>query len=369
MSGSPIYLDGRLGGRVRLRLELRHRPRGRRHPDRQHAGGAEAAGSPRPCFRALKPLCPSRPSATRANAATTPPKEQLAGLPALRREATSRRFPSLRAGTLERNEAGSCQAPLGLERAVDAGDARRLHRLGRAHARRRARAARSSSRRSRAPDGSAKPWRPEAFEVRRRDRGRACEGRHLDHRGRHRDAHRAGRPRARLRPPDDGGRRDRASRPRPPGAPRAGERAPLLQDRGGGAARSARSCRTASLRSSSTRRSNPARIPVRVKINGVERARPKTEWNASRSRATDILTPTIVFTAIANAVKSTAADAEPTSSFEPGARSESKATAWCRSNERGFSPMGAASATVFSQLRMFGLMEAAFANAFESSRA
>ena len=36
--------------------------------------------------------------------------------------------------------------------------------------------------------------------------------------------------------------------------------------------------------------------------------------------------------------------------------------------DKGFSPLGAASPAALSQLRMFALMEAAFANAFESSR-
>ncbi|MBW1876583.1 MAG: hypothetical protein JRI98_14775 [Deltaproteobacteria bacterium] len=51
----------------------------------------------------------------------------------------------------------------------------------------------------------------------------------------------------------------------------------------------------------------PARIPVRVKVNGVEGA-PKTEWNVEVA-SHRVLTPSIVYGVIANAVKSTASDA------------------------------------------------------------
>jgi hypothetical protein len=99
----------------------------------------------------------------------------------------------------------------------------------------------------------------------------------------------------------------------------------------------------------------PARIPVRVKMNGVEGA-PKTEWRVDVA-SHRVLTPSIVFGVIANAVKSTAGDVIGIEGHGVIAL-----------DEQGFSPMGAASPAVFSQLRMFGLMEAAFANPFESSR-
>ncbi len=109
----------------------------------------------------------------------------------------------------------------------------------------------------------------------------------------------------------------------------------------------------------------PARIPVRVKINGVEGA-PKTEWNVEVA-SHRLLTPSIVFTVIANAVKSTAADAEDVI-FRARSKIGIEGYGPVTLNEQGFSPSGAASASTFSQLRMFSLMEAAFANAFESSR-
>lgn len=109
----------------------------------------------------------------------------------------------------------------------------------------------------------------------------------------------------------------------------------------------------------------PARIPVRVKINGVEGA-PKTEWNVEVA-SHRVLTPTIVFGVIANAVKSTASDATDVI-FRARSRIGIEGHDVVELDEQGFSPMGASSPAAFSQLRMFALMEAAFANAFESSR-
>ena len=109
----------------------------------------------------------------------------------------------------------------------------------------------------------------------------------------------------------------------------------------------------------------PARIPIRVKVNGVEGA-PKTEWRVEVA-SHRILTPSIVFGVILNAVKSTAGDVTDVI-FRARSKVGIEGHGVVSLDEQGFSPMGAASPAVFSQLRMFGLMEAAFANAFESSR-
>ncbi len=108
-----------------------------------------------------------------------------------------------------------------------------------------------------------------------------------------------------------------------------------------------------------------ARIPVRVKINGAKGA-PKTEWHVDVA-SHRILTPSIVFGVIANAVKSTAGDVTDVI-FRARSKVGIEGHGVVSLDEQGYSPMGAASPAVFSQLRMFGLMEAAFANAFESSR-
>lgn len=108
-----------------------------------------------------------------------------------------------------------------------------------------------------------------------------------------------------------------------------------------------------------------ARIPVRVKINGVQGA-PKTEWNVEVA-SHRMLTPSIVFAVIVNAVKSTAGDVTDVI-FRARSKVGIEGHGVVALEEQGFSPTGAASPAVFSQLRMFALMEAAFANAFESSR-
>jgi len=108
-----------------------------------------------------------------------------------------------------------------------------------------------------------------------------------------------------------------------------------------------------------------ARIPVRVKIDGAQGA-PKTEWHVDVA-SHRILTPSIVFAVIANAIKSTAGDVEDVvfrARSEVGIEGQGVVSL----DEQGYSPLGAASPAAFSQLGMFGLMEAAFANPFETSR-
>lgn len=108
-----------------------------------------------------------------------------------------------------------------------------------------------------------------------------------------------------------------------------------------------------------------ARIPVRVKVNGV-RGAPKTEWHVEVA-SHRILTPSIVFSVIANAIKSTAGDVEDVV-FRARSQVGIEGQGVVSLDEQGYSPIGAASAAAFSQLGMFGLMEAAFANPFETSR-
>lgn len=108
-----------------------------------------------------------------------------------------------------------------------------------------------------------------------------------------------------------------------------------------------------------------ARIPVRVRINGVEGA-PKTEWHVEVA-SHRILTPSIVFAVIVNAVKSTAGDVQDVV-FRARSKIGIEGQDIVSLDEQGYSPIGAASPAAFSQLRMFGLMEAAFANPFETSR-
>lgn len=109
----------------------------------------------------------------------------------------------------------------------------------------------------------------------------------------------------------------------------------------------------------------PARIPVRVKINGAKGA-PKTEWRVEVA-SHRVLTPSIVFGVIVNALKSTASDVTGVI-FRARSKVGIEGHGEVSLEEQGFSAMGAASPAAFAQLRMFGLMEAAFANVYESSR-
>jgi hypothetical protein len=108
-----------------------------------------------------------------------------------------------------------------------------------------------------------------------------------------------------------------------------------------------------------------ARIPVRIKVNGAEGA-PKTEWHVEVA-SHRVLTPPIVFAVIANAVKSTAGDVQDVV-FRAHSQVGIEGEGIVSLEEQGYSPIGAASPAAFSQLGMFGLMEAAFGNPFETSR-
>ena len=108
-----------------------------------------------------------------------------------------------------------------------------------------------------------------------------------------------------------------------------------------------------------------ARIPLRIRVRGAEGA-PKTEW-AVQLASHRALTPTIAFTVMAAALKSTAGDVEDVM-FRARSQVGIDGHGVVTLDEQGFSPVGPASAIALSQLGMFSLMEAAFANPFEVSR-
>lgn len=108
-----------------------------------------------------------------------------------------------------------------------------------------------------------------------------------------------------------------------------------------------------------------ARIPLRIRVHGAEGAA-KTEWNVqiASHRA---LTPGIAFGVIANALKATAGDVSDVI-FRARSKVGIAGHGTIDLDEQGFSPMGVATPLALSQLRMFWLMESAFANPFEVSR-
>ncbi len=109
----------------------------------------------------------------------------------------------------------------------------------------------------------------------------------------------------------------------------------------------------------------PATVPVRIKIHGV-RGAPRTEWNleVASHRA---LTPVLVFSALANAVKATAAER---TDVVYRARTSAKIFGYgaVSLEDEGFMAAGPSDARELGRLRLFSLIDAAFANPFEESR-
>lgn len=108
-----------------------------------------------------------------------------------------------------------------------------------------------------------------------------------------------------------------------------------------------------------------AKIPVRVRINGADGAQ-KTEWNVEVvSHRT--LTPGIAFAVMLNALKSTAGDVEDVV-FRARSTVGVEGHDTVVLDEQGYSPAGVASQVALGQLELFWVMESAFANPFEVSR-
>ncbi len=115
-------------------------------------------------------------------------------------------------------------------------------------------------------------------------------------------------------------------------------------------------------------RSIPAMtVPVRVRIRGVEGA-PRTEWNFEVA-SHRVLTPVIMNAAILNAIKATVPDNadvmyEATSRVFVEGRAQPQVVV-----DTGYSRMGAANPMALVSLRLFQLLEAIYGNGFEVARA
>lgn len=110
-----------------------------------------------------------------------------------------------------------------------------------------------------------------------------------------------------------------------------------------------------------------ATVPVRLRIHGVPDA-PRTEWNFEVA-SHRVLTPVLLNAAITNALSATASDSadvmfEATSRVFVSGRQEPHEV-----TDAGYSRMGAANAMALSQLRVFTLLEATYGNPFEEARA
>jgi hypothetical protein len=110
----------------------------------------------------------------------------------------------------------------------------------------------------------------------------------------------------------------------------------------------------------------PAMIPVRLRISGIPESE-RTEWNfeVASHRA---ITPLLVFTAIASAVKSVAAD-------NAHVMFEGTSRVWIDGRpspvelvDRGYSSSGPSAQSALQQLRGFDVVELAFANPFVDTR-
>lgn len=109
----------------------------------------------------------------------------------------------------------------------------------------------------------------------------------------------------------------------------------------------------------------PATVPLRVRVHGMPA--PRTEWNLELA-SHRILTPVLAGAALNNAVQATASD-------NTDVMYEVTSRVWIAGRERpevvvdrGFSRTGA-NAAALSNLRLFSLLEATYGNAFAPSRA
>ncbi len=108
-----------------------------------------------------------------------------------------------------------------------------------------------------------------------------------------------------------------------------------------------------------------SRIPVRLRVHGAEGA-PKTEWNVEVA-SHRLLSPMLTFTVIANAIKTTVADVGDVI-YRAKSRVGVEGRGVIELEDYGFVTSGPSSPNLLASLRMFSLMEAAFGNPFETSR-
>lgn len=108
-----------------------------------------------------------------------------------------------------------------------------------------------------------------------------------------------------------------------------------------------------------------ASVPVDITIHGVEQA-PRTQWSVeiANHRA---LTPVLTFAAMANALQATASDQQDVV-FRAETKVEIAGQDPVEVTDRGYVSKGMATASALARMRLFPLMEAAYGNPFEQSR-
>ena len=109
----------------------------------------------------------------------------------------------------------------------------------------------------------------------------------------------------------------------------------------------------------------PATIPLRIRLNAVPGAR-KTEWNV-RIASHRALTPALAFATIANAIKATASD-QTDVTYRARTRVTLEGIGPIELVDVGVMSQGPGNAAPLQQLRAFALFEAAYGNPFVESR-
>ncbi len=106
-------------------------------------------------------------------------------------------------------------------------------------------------------------------------------------------------------------------------------------------------------------------VPMRVRVLGVTGA-PRTEWNVELA-SQRMLTPLLAFSALGNALGVTAAENTDVV-FEADSRVQIEGHGTLEVDDTGYTSVGLDDPMALSQLRLFDLVDAAYGNPFEAAR-
>ncbi len=109
----------------------------------------------------------------------------------------------------------------------------------------------------------------------------------------------------------------------------------------------------------------PQTIPLQVRVRGVKGAR-RTKWKMQLA-SHRLLTPILTFAAVANAVRATASDRSH-AVFTATGRVELEGQGRIEVRDVGYTPIGVGVGRALSRLRLFDLLAAAYGNPFEHTR-
>jgi hypothetical protein len=112
-------------------------------------------------------------------------------------------------------------------------------------------------------------------------------------------------------------------------------------------------------------KANADTIPVAVHVRGIKEA-PRTQWNMEVV-SHRLVTPVLTFTAIANAVMATSSDRSH-AVFKAKSRVEIEGHGAFTVEDIGYTPVGISDSMALSNLRLFDLIDVAYGNPFEEAR-